>query len=266
MKENILLIGCGAIGLEVTKKVSNDNDIRISQIMVRPGKENKAKKDVSTGIKIISSIDDIKSMPDFVLECASHEAVSEFGEYFLGQGIDFGVISVGALADTALFDRLQIASNNGKSQLVILSGAVGGIDALSAAKSQNLEEVVYTSRKPPKSWQGSPAETNFDLLAINEATTIFQGSASEAARLYPKNANVAATVALAGIGFDKTQVTLIADPGVERNTHHIEALGSFGQLNVEIAGNPLLSNPKSSALTAYSAVRALKNRVRGVCI
>jgi len=266
MKENILLIGCGAIGLEVTKKVSNDKDIRISNILVRPGKESKAKKDVSSSIAIISSIDEIKSMPDFVLECASHEAVAEFGPYFLKEGVDFGVISIGALADITLLDRLRVASYKGKSQLFILSGAIGGIDALSAAKLQNLEQVIYTSRKPPMSWQGSPAENNFDLLAINDATIIFQGSASKAARLYPKNANVAATIALAGLGFDKTHVTLIADPGVERNTHHIEATGSFGQLNVEIAGNPLPGNPKSSALTAYSAIRAIKNRVQRLCV
>ncbi len=266
MKETILLIGCGAIGLEVTRKLSTDNDIHISQILVRPGRENKAKKDVSSSVAIISSIDEIESMPDFVLECASHEAVAEFGPYFLNQGVDFGVISIGALADIALLDRLRMASNKGKSQLVILSGAVGGIDALSAAKFQNLEQVVYTSRKPPMSWQGSPAETDFDLLTIKEATVIFQGSAREAARLYPKNANVAATIALAGLGFEKTNVTLIADPSVKRNTHHIEAAGSFGQLNVVISGNPLSSNPKSSALTAYSAIRALKNRVQCVCI
>ncbi len=266
MKESVLLIGCGAIGLEVTKRLANDPEVRISQILVRPGKEEAVSGDIGANVRVVSSIDDLDPLPDFVMECASHEAVAEFGPYFLEQGIDFGVISVGSLSDPDLLKNLETASRKGNSQLFIVPGAIGGMDALAAARIDGLEEVIYTSRKPPMSWSGTPAEKKFDLACLTEATVIYRGSARQAAELYPKNANVAATIALAGLGFEDTLVTLVADPSAKGNTHHVEARGSFGEMDVTIVGNPLASNPKSSALTAYSAVRALKNRAQHVCM
>jgi aspartate dehydrogenase len=266
MKESVLLIGCGAIGLEVTKRLMDDPEVRIEQILVRPGKEEAVSGDIGDSVRIISSIEDLDPIPDFVLECASHEAVTEFGPYFLDKGIDFGVISIGALSDPILMECLEAASRRGDSQLFIVPGAIGGMDALAAAGAESLDEVIYTSRKPPMSWTGTPADEDFDLAAIKEETIIYQGSARQAAKLYPKNANVAATIALAGLGFEETQVTLVADPGAKGNVHHLEARGSFGELDVTIVGNPLPNNPKSSALTAFSAVRALKNRAQHVCM
>ena len=266
VQESVLLIGCGAIGLEVTKRLDNDPEIRIDQILVRPGKEEAVSGDLDDSVRVISSIEDLNPIPDFVLECASHEAVAEFGPYFLDHGIDFGVISIGALSDPALLECLETASKKGGSQLFLVPGAIGGMDALAAAGAESLEKVIYTSRKPPMSWTGTPADDAFDLASITEATIIYNGSAREAAKLYPKNANVAATIALAGIGFEDTQVTLVADPSAKGNIHHLEARGSFGELDVTIVGNPLPSNPKSSALTAYSAVRALKNRAQNICM
>ena len=105
-----------------------------------------------------------------------------------------------------------------------------------------------------------------NLQAIEEPTVIFSGSARKAAVLFPKNANVAATAALAAIGMDRTEVELVADPKTERNTHTLTYEGTAGSYKVVIAGNPSPINPKTSQLTALNIVRAIENRTHRIVI
>ncbi|WP_432459442.1 SDR family oxidoreductase [Enterobacter hormaechei] len=162
--------------------------------------------------------------------------------------------TTGALADSALEQRLLAAGG----KLTLLSGAVAGIDGLAAAKEGGLERVTYQSRKSPASWRGSYAEQLIDLNAVTEEKVFFEGSAREAARLFPANANVAATVALGGVGMDDTRVQLMVDPATKRNTHTLHVEGLFGEFHLELSGLPLASNPKTSTLAALSAVRACR--------
>ncbi|WP_227272444.1 aspartate dehydrogenase [Roseobacter weihaiensis] len=265
MPQTIVLIGYGAIAAEVCKALSRDAEIRIAQVLVRPGRQAALQAALPSGIQAISSLDDLHPDTDFVLECAGHDAVRQFGPDVLRGGVDFGVLSAGALADDAGLDRLRRASQTGAAQLILVSGAIGGIDALAAA-GDRLDKVTYLSRKPPLSWRGSPAETTHNLACITAPTVLFTGTAREAALTFPKNANVVATVALAGIGFDATEVTLMADPDATGNTHRIKATGPLFDLDYATQGAALPANPKTSALTAYSAVRALRHRGIGVVI
>jgi len=195
---------------------------------------------------------------DVMIDCAGHGALASHGPAILERGTDLITVSLGALADPAIHQTLDAAAAQGQATLHLASGAIGALDCLAAARTGTLESVTYTGRKPPQGWLGSPAENALDIAALTHGhATHFEGSARDAALKYPKNANVAAAVALAGIGFDDTQVRLIADADIAHNIHEVTAKGEFGQFRFEISGNALPDNPKSSALAAMSVVRKL---------
>ncbi len=218
-------------------------------------------------VPVVATLPELLGLkPDLVAECAIGEVVARHGAKVLEAGYDLLIISTGALADPELNERLQAAALRGSAQLMIPAGALGGVDALAAAKLGGLTRVNQSLTKPPEAWRGTPAEELVNLDELTGPVTLFSGSAREAASMYPKNANVAATVAAAGVGFDESQVELIADPGIEGPMHRIEAKGAFGTLRMEIAGVSLPDNPKTSLLAALSMARALINTSAAVVV
>jgi len=203
---------------------------------------------------------------DLVLEVAGHAAIEEHVLPALQRGTPAILVSVGALSAPGLPEKLESAAREGRTQVQLIAGAIGALDALAAARIGGLSSVRYTGRKPPHAWKGTPAEQGHALDALAAETVIFEGSARDAARLYPKNANVAASVSLAGMGLDHTGVRLIADPGVTENVHEVAAEGAFGSFMLTMRNQALAANPKTSALTVYSAVRALRARVSPLVI
>lgn len=265
MPRKIALIGYGAISQAVCAALTSEDDVAVHQVMVRPNAHAATQARLPMNIASICTLEALAADTDLVLECAGHGAVRQFGSECLTRGIDFGLVSVGALADAETQDALIKAAREADRKLIIVPGAIGGIDALAAA-SENLNDVCYTACKPPKSWAGSPAEKTHMLDRIDQPTVLFEGTAREAALFFPKNANVVATVALAGIGFEATKVTLMADPAATGNSHHIRATGALYAFDYKTEGKALAANPKTSALTALSVLRSLKHRGSGLCI
>ncbi|CAG2141613.1 L-aspartate dehydrogenase [Cupriavidus yeoncheonensis] len=265
---HVSMVGCGAIGRGVLELLKSDPDVAFDVVIVPEGQMDEARGALSAlapNVRVATCLAD-GQRPDLLVECAGHHALEEHIVPALERGIPCMVVSVGALSEPGLVERLEAAARRGNTQVQLLSGAIGAIDALAAARVGGLDEVIYTGRKPARAWSGTPAAELFDLDALTEPTVIFEGSARDAARLYPKNANVAATVSLAGLGLDRTSVRLLADPDAVENVHHVEARGAFGGFELTMRGKPLAANPKTSALTVFSVVRALGNRAHAVSI
>jgi aspartate dehydrogenase len=182
---------------------------------------------------------------DLVVEAASQQAVPALLDCL--PCCDIMIMSVGALADKKLLQKLVAAAKKHKRNIYIPSGAIGGIDALSSVAGI-AKEVVLETTKPPSS------------LGRNDAkrTVIFDGNAREACRLYPKNVNVSATLSLAGIGFERTWVRIVSDPKARHNSHRIFVKSPAGNMTFEFENLPSKDNPKTSALAALSALRRIK--------
>ena len=261
----LALVGCGAIGSALLELIHGDPDLHVAAIVLPHGAQPCA-----AAVRLAPQAVQLEVVPaegiDLVVEAAGHAAIEQQVLPALRRGTPCIVASVGALSAPGLAERLEAAAREGATQVQLIAGAIGAIDALSAARLGGLETVRYTGRKPPHAWIGTPAEKTVELASLREAAVIFEGSAREAAAQYPKNANVAATVSLAGLGLDSTRVRLIVDPAVTENIHTVEAEGAFGSFELTMRNKALASNPKTSALTVYSAARAVRNRVAAVSI
>ncbi|PKO58127.1 MAG: aspartate dehydrogenase [Betaproteobacteria bacterium HGW-Betaproteobacteria-18] len=262
MTQRVTLIGFGAIGRTLLQRVAGQSGLCITHIVV-PEAHSVEAREHSGNVTVVS---EVPQDTDLVIECAGHQALIDHVLPALERGIECAVLSIGALSEPGLPEKLARAAACGRTQVHLLSGAIGGVDAIASARIAGLDSVTYTGRKPPTGWRGTPAEQVVDLDTIKEPTVILLNTAREAARLYPKNANVAATVSLAGLGLDHTQVRLIADPTVTENIHHIDVRGAFGEMQITMRGKPLPDNPKTSALTVLSALRFLHNRTSVVTI
>ena len=171
---------------------------------------------------------------------------------------DVMVMSVGGLL--AHIDEFQALAVKKGCLIYVPSGAIAGLDALKGANIGRIFKVVLTTRKSPRGLEGAPyvEEHGIDLRQIQEPTLVFSGFALEAVPAFPANINVAAALSLAGIGAEQTRVNIFADPSCDRNVHEVEVEGEFGKLvtRTELVTAP--ENPKTSLLSAFSAVALLQ--------
>lgn len=200
----------------------------------------------------------VATRPDLVIEAASHAAVREHAEKLLDQRIAVMVLSGGALADDELRGRLEHAAHANRALLYVPSGGIGGLDALKAACAAGVDEVSIAVTKPPAAWKGIPyvERLGIDLDRLDGATTLFEGSAREGVPHFPANVNIAAVLALAGAGFDRTRLKVVADPALRFNTHFIRIKGRTGTIDLRFESVPSPDNPKTALLACYSALAA----------
>jgi len=264
------LIGYGAIVRQALECMAREGAALEALIcLAREGSGSRAaqalesfKGSLAREVLIVDSLPQlIAARPSLVAEAAGHDAIRECAPSLLSSGIDVLLVSAGALAEEGLHRSLDIAAARSRARWSVCSGAVGGLDILAAAKLAGLDEVVYTSRKPPQAWRGTPAERLVDLEGLTLAQAFYEGDARGAARDYPQNANVAATIALAGAGFERTKVRLIADPIVQRNVHEIVIRSACADVSIDISGYAAPDNPKTSLTTGFALAADVLRRI-----
>ena len=208
----------------------------------------------------------VDAKPEAIVEAASHDAVREHAARILEAGIDLVVLSGGALADDALRATLEQAAARRGALLYVPSGGIGGLDALKAVCAAGAEEVRIAVTKPPRAWKGIPyvEKLGIDLDGLESAVTLFEGSAREGVPHFPANVNIAAVLSMAGIGFDRTRLSVVADPALVFNTHYIHIRGKTGKVDVRFESVPSVENPKTAMLACYSALAAVRELRRPV--
>lgn len=204
-----------------------------------------------------TTVDDLIGSSDVVVEAAGHQALETYGPHIVGSGVDILVVSVGALVDEGLTARMKPSVGG---RLMISSGAIGGLELLKAAALQgSLEGVSLESTKPPdilvQDWMDQRLIRR--LQEHHGPVEAFRGTARDAARRFPQSANVAATLGLATVGLDATEVVVVGDPSLQCTRHVIRATGTAGTYEFAIWNNPSPENPRTSAVVPYAILRAL---------
>ena len=201
-----------------------------------------------------------------VLEGAGHQAVRDHVPRLLERGIDVIMTSIGALTDDALHDRCRQAAERGGATLTLASAGIGALDILSGAAVGGLDSVEMIVRKDPSAWFGTAAEGLFDLAAMTAPTVIFEGSAREGAATYPQNVNISAAVALAGIGLDRTRLTIVADPTIDTHVVEVRARGAFGSFHFVEDVAVAEENRKTGKIVAMAVAKTVRQLVSPVRI
>ncbi|MGZ4850064.1 MAG: aspartate dehydrogenase [Candidatus Bathyarchaeia archaeon] len=238
------LIGCGAIGTvlaeAIERKLVDCDELIIYD--TEASKAQKLKNALKFPVTIVENVDELLSLkPKVVVEAASQQAVKDYISKLAASGIELIVMSTGALLD---LDTNLI-------RVHVPSGAIGGLDALSSAALAGIDEVTLTSRKNPKALG----------THNNEEEIVYEGYAQEAARRFPREMNVAATLALS-VKPAIVKVRVLSDPAVKRNTHEIQVKWRFGEMLLRFANDPHPDNPHTSALAAWSAIKLLQSLLK----
>lgn len=266
-KKNIGLVGCGTIGTHLAMAIESRTIANASLTGVFDIIDNNANilksKLSSNNPKVYSNFDSlVDSEADIIVEAASQEAVRKFGKQILEANKDLMIMSVGALANTIFLTELLDLDpvRKGHSKIYVPTGAIAGIDAIRSVRHL-LDSITLTTTKSPRALAGAPffATGGVNLDMITKITEIYDGSASEAVKLFPANVNVAAVLSLAGLGADKTKVRVLVDPHATTNQHEIVATGRFGDIKITVNNVPAPGNPKTSFLAVLSAIECLRS-------
>ncbi|MFC2149461.1 aspartate dehydrogenase [Candidatus Auribacterota bacterium] len=260
--KKIGIIGCGNIGAQVARYIEKELAGKATLKAVcdtDKEKTDKLSKSLTSGPEVLPQ-DKLVDACDIIIEAAHMDTVRDILHQVIARKKTLILISSGGLLGNE--DIMARADNSG-AQIHVISGAIAGLDALKAAKTGGIDSVEIITKKPPKGLYGAPyiIEEGINLDLLQQETVIFSGTAEQAIKGFPKNVNVACTLGYAGIGLDKTKVTIISGPRLSTNSHEVIIKGSCGEIRTTTDNVPSPENPKTSYLAVLSAMAKLKDLV-----
>lgn len=256
-RTRIAIAGLGAIGRKVAEALDVGIDgLALAAVSAQTPEKHRSWLAGLTAAPKFLPIEALADAADIVVECAPAKLVRSIVEPFVARGKTVIVLSVGALLEHD--DLIALAKQNG-GQIVVPTGALIGLDAVTAAAVGTIHSVRMVTRKPLQGLAGAPyiVDNNIDIQSITEPLKIFEGSAREAAKGFPANLNVAVALSLAGIGPDRTTLEIWADPTVTRNTHRVEVESDSARFSMGIENIPS-DNPRTGLITALSVIACLR--------
>ena len=253
----IAIAGLGAIGREIARRVDQGiHGLRLAAVAVNDrAKAQQFLSTLSRPVPIVE-LERLGDDADIVIECAPSHLLARIAKPALAAGKKVVVLSVGGLlADPSI----EAAAREGGGQILVPTGALIGLDAVTAAAEGTIHSVRMITRKPVAGLLNAPylVEHRIDISALREPMKVFSGTAREAARGFPANLNVAAALSYAGIGADRTTIDIWADPSLTRNTHRIEVQADSASFSMTIENVPS-ENPKTGRITSLSTIALLR--------
>jgi len=256
----------GTVGLAVARRLDQGiQGLTLTAVSARDAARAAQKMQDFNSPAPVLPLNELAYAADVVIECAPAAVFLQVAEPAIRAGRIFMPISVGALLSN--WHLIELTGTHA-ARIIVPTGALLGLDAVRAAAEGHIEHVRMVTRKPPASLAGSPfLEANgIDLNGLDRPLRVFSGSAREGAQGFPANVNVAAALGLAGIGVDRTQLEIWADPTVSRNTHTILVDSDSTRLELKIENVPTEENPRTGRIVAQSVVAALRRLVDPVVI
>ncbi len=252
------IAGLGAIGGVVAERLDRGIEgLELVGVAARDGDKARARMAEFRNPAPVLDFKALAEAADVVVECAPARVFKDIATAAIEAGRILMPLSVGALLD---HPQLITAAERAGARIIVPTGALLGLDAVRAAAEGEITSAKLVTRKPPAGLAGAPylIEHGISLEGLTAPLKVFDGSARDGAKGFPANVNVAAALALAGIGPERTRLEIWADPGIERNIQHVEVEADSARLTMTIENVPSEANPRTGRITALSVITALR--------
>ncbi|PTQ66819.1 aspartate dehydrogenase domain-containing protein [Celeribacter persicus] len=239
------IIGAGKIGVAIHDALADMAGVELVYMLA----DRTRPEGVPEGLILTDMSEALAQEVDLVIEAAVPEVIHAHGATILAKG-DLCAFSCTALSRPETEQAVRAACEAAGTRFFVPHGAVMALDGLADGRDVITQVTITTIKSGPSLG-----------LAEDAQGALFEGSAREACLQFPRNVNVHAAIALAGIGFDRTQSRVVAEPGKATMEHVIHVEGQGLEWDIRVASQAL--GGVSGAYTPRSAVGSVRRLLGG---